>query len=59
MYAQSQSPGLSERNMAYLKVLISIAIFLAGSLGQSLFTVFEVLQNADYVLGSKGAEEAE
>ncbi|KAG6806508.1 hypothetical protein H0H93_002855, partial [Arthromyces matolae] len=45
---------LSERNMACLKVLISSSVFLAGSLGESWFGVLEVLQNADYVLTSKG-----
>ncbi|GLB42717.1 putative C-terminal region of Mon2 protein [Lyophyllum shimeji] len=51
--APAQAPGLSERNMACLKVLISSAVFLAGSLGESWFNVLEVLQNADYVLTSK------
>ncbi|KAF9267021.1 hypothetical protein L218DRAFT_955496 [Marasmius fiardii PR-910] len=49
-----QPPGLSERNLACLKVLISSAMFLAGSLGESWFSIFEVLQNADYVLTSRG-----
>ena len=43
-------PGLSERNLACLKALISSALFLAGSLGPSWFDVLEALQNADYVL---------
>ncbi|KAJ3718582.1 hypothetical protein DFJ43DRAFT_1159494 [Lentinula guzmanii] len=47
-------PGLSERNLACLKVLVSSAMFLAGSLGESWFGILEVLQNADYVLASKG-----
>ncbi|ESK90972.1 hypothetical protein Moror_16370 [Moniliophthora roreri MCA 2997] len=47
-------PGLSERNLACLKVLIGSAMFLAGSLGESWFGILEVLQNADYVLTSKG-----
>ncbi|KAG5719178.1 MON2 like protein [Termitomyces sp. T112] len=50
----AQAPRLSERNMACLKVLISSAVFLAGSLAESWFGVLEVLQNADYVLTSKG-----
>lgn len=54
----TQAPGLSERNMACLKVLISSAVFLSGSLGDSWFSVLEVLQNADYVLTSKGAQGA-
>lgn len=52
--APSQPPGLSERNMACLKVLISSAVFLAGSLDESWFDVLEALQNADYVLTLKG-----
>lgn len=51
----TQPPGLSERNMACLKVFVSSALFLAGSLGESWFVVLEVLQNADYVLTHKGA----
>ncbi|KAK7030884.1 Endocytosis and vacuole integrity protein [Paramarasmius palmivorus] len=47
-------PGLSERNLACLKVLIASAMFLAGSLSESWFGILEVLQNADYVLTSKG-----
>jgi hypothetical protein len=43
-------PGLSERNSACLKVLITCAMYLAGSLGDSWFGVLEALQNADYVL---------
>ncbi|KAJ4490805.1 hypothetical protein J3R30DRAFT_3752338 [Lentinula aciculospora] len=50
----TSAPGLSERNLACLKVLISSAMFLAGSLGESWFGILEVLQNADYVLTSKG-----
>ncbi|KAL0567014.1 Endocytosis and vacuole integrity protein [Marasmius crinis-equi] len=46
----TQPPGLSERNLACLKVLISSAMFLAGSLGESWFGILEVLQNGDYVL---------
>ncbi|KAH8105097.1 hypothetical protein BXZ70DRAFT_887449 [Cristinia sonorae] len=49
-------PGLSERNMACLKVFISSALFLAGSLGSSWFHILEALQNADYVLTNKGAK---
>ena len=43
-------PGLSERNMACLKVLVGCALFFAGSLGDSWYTVLETLQNADFVL---------
>jgi hypothetical protein len=52
----AQAPGLSERNMACLKVLVSNAMFLAGSLGESWYGVLEALQNADYVLTSKGIQ---
>ena len=51
----TQPPGLSERNMACLKVLVASALFLAGSLGPSWFDILEALQNADYVLTMKGA----
>jgi hypothetical protein len=50
----SGPPGLSERNMACLKILISSAIFLAGSLDTSWFSLLETVQNADYVLTLKG-----
>jgi hypothetical protein len=53
--APPQAPGLSERNLACLKVLISSALYLAGSLGESWYAVLEALQNAEYVLTSKGA----
>ena len=46
----SQPPGLSERNMACLKVLVGCALFFAGSLGDSWYAVLETLQNADFVL---------
>ncbi|KAF9559372.1 hypothetical protein CPC08DRAFT_666543 [Agrocybe pediades] len=46
----STPPGLSERNMACLKVLLGCALFLAGSLGESWYAVLEALQNADAVL---------
>lgn len=46
----TQPPGLSERNMACLKVLLGCSLFLAGSLGESWYAVLEALQNADGVL---------
>ncbi|PPQ88756.1 hypothetical protein CVT25_008626 [Psilocybe cyanescens] len=46
-----QPPRLSERNMACLKVLLGCTLFLAGSLGESWYSVLEALQNADSVLG--------
>jgi hypothetical protein len=54
----SQAPGLSERNMACLKVFMSNALFLAGSLGESWYGILEALQNADYVLTSKGMQSS-
>ena len=52
----SLPPGLSERNLACLKVFISSALYLSGSLDESWFGILEVLQNADYVLISKGGK---
>ncbi|EJD40839.1 hypothetical protein AURDEDRAFT_115706 [Auricularia subglabra TFB-10046 SS5] len=46
-------PGLGDRNMACLKLLVACAVYLAGSLGSSWFSVLEALQNADYVLHSR------
>ena len=51
-------PGLSERNLACLKVFVSSALYLSGSLDGSWFDILEVLQNADYVLTSKGGKPA-
>lgn len=48
-----QPPGLSERNMACLKILVASALFLAGSLGPAWYQVLETLQNADYVLSAR------
>ncbi|BGO96049.1 hypothetical protein NBRC10512_005991 [Rhodotorula toruloides] len=42
--------GLSSRNLACLRALMSVAHYLAGSLGYSWFCVFETLQNADFVI---------
>ncbi|KAH7925996.1 hypothetical protein BV22DRAFT_1111998 [Leucogyrophana mollusca] len=54
--APAQPPGLSDRNLVCLKVLVSSALFLAGSLGASWYGILEALQNADYVLAVKGAQ---
>lgn len=54
--APVQAPGLSERNLACLRVLVSSALFLAGSLGESWYGILETLQNADYVLNVKGLQ---
>ncbi|KAG2136619.1 uncharacterized protein EDB93DRAFT_1242351 [Suillus bovinus] len=56
--APIQAPGLSERNLACLKVLVSSALFLAGSLGESWYGILEALQNADYVLNVKASQAA-
>ena len=54
----AQPPGLSERNLVCLKVLVSSAHFLAGSLGESWYGIMEALQNADYVLTMKGSQSS-
>ncbi|KAG9017683.1 hypothetical protein FRB90_000273 [Tulasnella sp. 427] len=55
----TQVPGLSERNLACLKSIISTAMYLAGSLGPTWFDILEVLQNADYVMTLKGTKGAQ
>jgi len=50
----TQVPGLSERNMACLKTIISTALYLSGSLGSTWFDILELLQNADYVMFLRG-----
>lgn len=52
--SSQQPPGLSERNLACLKVLVSSALFLAGGLGTAWFRILEALQNAEYVLTARG-----
>jgi hypothetical protein len=52
--AASQPPGLSPHNLACLWALIAAALFLAGTLGSSWLAVLEALQNADYVLTTRG-----
>lgn len=47
--------GLSSRNLACLKALISVAQYLAGSLDSTWFAVFETLQNADFVIRTNAA----
>ncbi|KAL4066352.1 hypothetical protein V8B97DRAFT_2111374 [Scleroderma yunnanense] len=49
-------PALSERNLVCLKVLISSALFLAGSLEESWYGILEAIQNADYVITLKGSQ---
>ena len=52
--AASQPPGLSPRNLACLRALVAAALSLGGTLGSSWFAVLEALQNADYVLTTRG-----
>ncbi|KAK4056370.1 Endocytosis and vacuole integrity protein [Microbotryomycetes sp. JL221] len=47
--------GLSSRNLICLRALISVALYLAGSLDSLWFTVFETVQNADFVLKTTNA----
>jgi len=46
--------GLSPRDFTCLRALVVAAILLAGTLGRSWFAVLEALQNADYVLKTRG-----
>jgi hypothetical protein len=48
--AASLPVGLSSRNYACLKALLSVAELLAGSLNTIWFAVFETLQNVDFVI---------
>jgi hypothetical protein len=47
------SLNLGSRNLACLRSVISVARFLAGSLGDTWFCVFEALQNADFVIRTR------
>ena len=49
--------GLSTRNYACLKALLSVAQYLAGSLDSIWFAVFETLQNADLVLRAQSSKK--
>lgn len=49
----SHGPSLSSRNVACLKVLISVTELLAGSLDRSWFDVLEALQSANFVLTAR------
>lgn len=48
-----QSPGLSGRNLACLKVFVGVTEMLAGSLGRAWFDVLETLQSSAFVLTPK------
>ena len=48
--------GLSSRNLACVRALVSVAQFLAGSLNAAWFAVFETLQNADFVIRMNAAK---
>ncbi|BGP03886.1 Endocytosis and vacuole integrity protein [Rhodotorula toruloides] len=56
--APSLPVGLSSRNLACLRALMSVAHYLAGSLGYSWFCVFETLQNADFVIRATSAAKS-
>ncbi|KNF01720.1 hypothetical protein PSTG_05148 [Puccinia striiformis f. sp. tritici PST-78] len=43
----------SPRSLSFLQTLLSVAQYLSGVLGSSWYTVFETLQNADYVIAAK------
>ncbi|OAV93395.1 hypothetical protein PTTG_11843 [Puccinia triticina 1-1 BBBD Race 1] len=43
----------SPRSLSFLRTLLSVAQYLSGVLGSSWYTVFETLQNADYVIAAK------
>ena len=47
-------PGLSERNLTWLEVLVPSAHHHSRNPDESWFNILEVLENADYVLTSKG-----
>jgi protein MON2 len=47
--------GLGQCNLACLLALVAAAMFLSGALGPGWFEVLEALQNADYVLTTRGA----
>ena len=51
--APHQPPSLSSRNLACLKVLISVTEMLGGSLGKSWFDILEALQSSSFVLTPK------
>ncbi|CAK9786560.1 hypothetical protein CC85DRAFT_283171 [Cutaneotrichosporon oleaginosum] len=48
----SGPPSLSERNLACLRSLISVAQTLGGSIGPAWHDVLETLQNANYLIAS-------
>ncbi|CAG8580348.1 13705_t:CDS:2, partial [Acaulospora colombiana] len=49
----SLSVTLSDRNLSCLKILLNIAQYLGGVLGESWYLVLETLQLADYILFPK------
>jgi len=48
-----QPTYFSPRSLSFLRTLLSVAQYLSGVLGSSWYTVFETLQNADYVFAAK------
>ncbi|EFP90450.2 uncharacterized protein PGTG_16037 [Puccinia graminis f. sp. tritici CRL 75-36-700-3] len=51
--ATHSSTYFSSRSLSFLRTLLSVAQYLSGVLGSSWYTVFETLQNADYVIAAK------
>lgn len=51
--ATSAPTSLSTRSFAFLRTVLSVAQYLAGSLDTTWYTVFDTLQNAEFVLSSK------
>lgn len=45
--------SLSARSFAFLRTVLAVAQYLAGSLGNTWYTVFDTLQNADFVLSTR------
>lgn len=54
---QHHTATLSTRNLLCLRSLVGVSQALAGSLDATWFHVFEVLQNADFVLRSNAARK--
>ncbi|KAG0149101.1 hypothetical protein CROQUDRAFT_74492 [Cronartium quercuum f. sp. fusiforme G11] len=50
--------SLSTRSYAFLRTVLSVAQYLAGSLDATWYTVFDTLQNAEFVLNSKSKRRA-
>ncbi|KAH9810864.1 hypothetical protein DFH28DRAFT_1224390 [Melampsora americana] len=56
--ASSALTSLSTRSFAFLRTVLSVAQYLAGSLASTWYTVFDTLQNAEFVLSSKSKKRS-